>query len=572
MIGRLRLWSGMLLFAYAGTHLLNHTLGIVSLEAMEAGLRLFTALWRNPLGTILLYGALLLHIALVLWSLFMRRHLRMSRSEWVQLVLGLSILPLGMVHFVGTRGAHEIYGVNANYAWTLLSFLAAGWEGISRQVGLVLVVWIHGCIGLHRAWRLRRWYAPVRPWLLGATVALPCLSLAGMAVALRDMADIMARPEALQALVATLNAPGNAAIQQIYALSDNLKLAFAALLAGVLLARPLRDLWHRRTGVVKLAYAGLAGGPRVVTFPVGLSILEASRASGIPHASVCGGRGRCSTCRARIGGDHHHRLPAPSEAERRVLARIDAPDGVRLACQLRPPAGSWRVTPLLPATVGPAEAWRSVAGAHGSERIIAVLFCDLRGFTSLAEGRLPYDTVFILNRYFRAVGEAVAAAGGRIDKFIGDGAMALFGAGPEARPTAETTAAAAREALDAARRIAIAVDELNASLTGDLDLPLRLGIGLHAGTAIVGEMGYGRAVSLTAIGDTVNTASRLESATKELTCELVVSDDLLRLAGVSFEHWPAHLLEVRGRQGRLAVRAVADAALIEITTVEITAS
>jgi adenylate cyclase len=564
MVGRLRLWSGMLLFAYASTHLLNHALGIVSLEALEAGLRLFTALWRNPLGTILLYGALLLHIALVLWSLFMRRHLRMSRSEWLQLLLGLSILPLGMVHIVGTRGALELYDVNVNYAWTLLSFLAGGWDSIARQAGLVLAVWVHGCIGLHRAWRLRRWYPTARPWLLGAAVALPSLSLAGTTVALRDMAAIMARPEELQALIATLNAPGNDAIRHIYALTDNLKLAFAALLAGVLLARPLRDLWQRRTGVVKLAYAGLPGGPRAVTFPVGLSILEASRASGIAHASVCGGRGRCSTCRVRIGGDHQ-RLPAASDAERRVLARIDAPEGVRLACQLRPPAGSWRVTPLVPATVGPAEAWRPVAGAHGNERVIAVLFCDLRGFTSLAEGRLPYDIVFILNRYFRAVGESVVAAGGRIDKFIGDGAMALFGAGTEARPSPEITAAAARGALDAARRIAIAVDELNASLTGDLDLPLRLGIGVHAGPAIVGEMGYGRAVSLTAIGDTVNTASRLEGATKELACELVVSDDLLRLAGVNGEQWPAHLLEVRGRQGRLAVRAVTDAARIEIT-------
>ena len=196
MVGRLRLWSGMLLFTYASTHLLNHVLGIVSLEALEAGLRLFTALWRGAVGTTLLGGALLLHLALVLWSLFRRRHLRMSRSEWVQLVLGLSILPLGMIHFIGTRGALELYDVNVNYAWTLLSFLAGGWDSITRQAGLVLVVWIHGCIGLHRAWRLKRWYPPVRPWLLGAAVALPSLSLAGMAVtitALVALARLRAR-------------------------------------------------------------------------------------------------------------------------------------------------------------------------------------------------------------------------------------------------------------------------------------------------------------------------------------------------------------------------------------------
>ena len=75
--------------------------------------------------------------------------------------------------------------------------------------------------------------------------------------------------------------------------------------------------------------------------------------------------------------------------------------------------------------------------AQGSEREIAILFVDIRGFTGLAEGRLPYDVVFVLNRYFAAMGRAVEAAGGRVDKFIGDGVMALFGieSGPE--PPAE---------------------------------------------------------------------------------------------------------------------------------------
>jgi adenylate cyclase len=93
---------------------------------------------------------------------------------------------------------------------------------------------------------------------------------------------------------------------------------------------------------------------------------------------------------------------------------------------------------------------------------------------------------------------------------------------------------------------------------------LRLGIGLHAGPAIIGEMGWGPTVSLTAIGDTVNTASRLESATKELACELVVSSELLALAELPLPEWPEHLLEVRGRQGRLTVRAVKNAAQLAL--------
>jgi adenylate cyclase len=118
---------------------------------------------------------------------------------------------------------------------------------------------------------------------------------------------------------------------------------------------------------------------------------------------------------------------------------------------------------------------------------------------------------------------------------------------------------ACRQALDAARRMALALDDLNEALSGDLDMPLRIGIGLHAGPAIVGEMGYERAAQITAIGDTVNTASRLESLTKEFGAELVVSQELLDSAGVDPEAAPRHDVEIRGRQGRLAVRALKSA-------------
>jgi adenylate cyclase len=281
-------------------------------------------------------------------------------------------------------------------------------------------------------------------------------------------------------------------------------------------------------------------------------VLEMSRIGGIPHASVCGGRGRCSTCRVRVGGPDRALLPAASPEERKVLARVGAPENVRLACQLRPPPGRYRITPLLPASAGPIEAYRRQPQAHGGERFVAILFADIRGFTSISEGRLPYDVVFLLNRYFRATGHAVQAAGGRLDKFIGDGVMAIFGL--DSAPQA-----ACRQALDGARRMSLALDDLNEALSDDLDQPLRIGIGLHAGPAIVGEMGFERASSLTAIGDTVNTASRLESLTKDFAVELVVSQDLLDRAGLDLPAAARHEVEIRGRQAHLAVRALARA-------------
>jgi adenylate cyclase len=274
-----------------------------------------------------------------------------------------------------------------------------------------------------------------------------------------------------------------------------------------------------------------------------------SRLAGIPHASVCGGRGRCSTCRVRVGGPDRAKLPPPSVDEQKVLARVGAPVNVRLACQLHPPPGRYRITPLLPASAGPVEAYRRQPQAHGGEHYIAILFADIRGFTSISEGKLPYDVVFLLNRYFRATGQAIEAAGGRLDKFIGDGVMALFGLTSEPE-------VACRQALDAARRMAAALDDLNEAMSGDIDQPLRIGIGLHSGPTIVGEMGYERATHLTAIGDTVNIASRLEQLTKEFAAELVVSQELLDRAGVDLGAYESHDVEIRGRQGRLTVRAV----------------
>jgi adenylate cyclase len=374
---------------------------------------------------------------------------------------------------------------------------------------------------------------------------VPIGGIAGAAIALRDMADLAQQPGFLADLFARVHIPTQEGIDNLYAISRNLQIGALVLLIGALSARPLRDLWERRAGVVRLDY----DERRSVAQSTGLTILEMSRIAGIPHASVCGGRGRCSTCRVRIGGPDRAKLPEASAEEQKVLARVGAPANVRLACQLRPPPGHYRVTPLLPASAGPVEAYRRQPQAHGGEHYVAILFADIRGFTSISEGKLPYDVVFLLNRYFRATGQAIEAAGGRLDKFIGDGVMAIFGLNSEPQ-------VACRQALDAAHRMAAALDDLNEAMSGDIDQPLRIGIGLHSGPTIVGEMGYARATHLTAIGDTVNIASRLETLTKEFTAELVVSQELLDRAGIDLGAHESHDVEIRGRQGRLTVRAV----------------
>ena len=544
MAGRIRLWSSYVLFFYVVTHLLNHALGLISLRVLEAGRTWFVFIWHNPLGQTVLYGALLVHFCLALWSLYQRRTLRLSRWEWTQWILGVLIVPLGAIHVVGTRVAHELYNVDPGYPWVLGSLLVSNWTGIVRQFSLPLVVWLHACIGLHFAWRLRPWYRAWLPALYAFALLVPIAGIAGAGIALRDVAELAQRPGFLEELFVRVRVPTADQIATLYAIADALQFTALGLLVIMLLARPARTLWERRAGVVHLSY----GERRTASHATGLTILEMSRIAGIPHASVCGGRGRCSTCRVRIAGEDRAKLPPASAEEQKVLSRVGAPDNVRLACQLRPPPGRYRVTPLLPASAGPVEAYRRQPQAHGGEHYVAILFADIRGFTSISEGKLPYDGVFILNRYCRATGHAIEAAGGRVDKFIGDGVMAIFGLTTDPQT-------ACRQALDAARRMALALDDLNEALSGDLDMPLRIGIGLHAGPAIVGEMGYERAAQITAIGDTVNTASRLESLTKEFGAELVVSQELLDSAGVDPEAAPRHDVEIRGRQGRLAVRA-----------------
>ena len=251
-----------------------------------------------------------------------------------------------------------------------------------------------------------------------------------------------------------------------------------------------------------------------------------SRIAGIPHASVCGGRGRCSTCRVRIGGPDRAQLPPPSPDEQKVLARVGAPDNVRLACQLRPPPGRYRVTPLLPAVGGPgrglspaaAGAWRRALCRHPVRRHPR-LHLDLRGPAALRRG-VPAQPLFPRHRPGGAGGRRPAR---QVHRRRRDGDL-------RPRPRRPRSPAARRSTRRG--RMALALDDLNEALSGDLDQPLRIGIGLHAGPAIVGEMGYDRAASLTAIGDTVNTASRLETLTKDFKVELVVSQELLDRAGI----------------------------------------
>jgi adenylate cyclase len=548
VIRRLRLGSGLVMFAYVTTHFLNHSLGLFSVDVMDRALERIYDYWASPLGSVFLYGAFATHYCLALWALWLRRSLRMPITEATQLVLGFSIPFFLVDHVLQTRVGDTFYDAHFGYYASVLHtyFVANPLRG-GLQLMVLVIAWIHAMIGLWFWLRLKPWYQRWQPILFAFALLMPTFAILGYFEGGREVMAMAGDP----AWVAQLKQAHPKAAPADAAFIDQMvvwvRYGFLAALLAVLAARVVRWYWERRRGVIRLTYPS----GRVVAIVQGVSVLEASRMAGIPHASVCGGRGRCSTCRIRVQGPREAILPPASE-EMRVLQRVGAAPDVRLACQLRP-RGDLRVTPLLPATAQARDGFRNPRYLHGAEREIVILFGDLRAFTKLSENKLPYDLVFLLNRYFSEMGHAVEAAGGRIDKFIGDGVMALFGldSGVEA---------GCREALAAAKDMAERMQSLNRVLIHDLPEPLRIGIGIHTGSAIVGEMGYGTAVSITAVGDCVNTASRMEALTKTYACQLVISEAVAARAGIDLGAAPRHEIEIRGRVERLVVCTFASAA------------
>ena len=541
-IRSIRLCSGLVLFTYVTEHLLNHALGNLSLASAEQALFVHKFIWRSLIGTTALYGALAAHFVLGLWALYERRRLYWTGPELAQLLLGLAVPPLLANHLAGTRLAFAAFGVDKAYAQEFYSFYIAapffGW----LQLALLVVAWTHGSLGLYFWLRLKRWFPPARSWLLAAAVLVPVLALLGYMHAGREVVDL-ARDPAWRAAALRPHSVGTAEQNAwLVGVRDGFLAIDGVALAVILLARGIRVLRERRRGLIRITYPD----GRRQAVPIGLSVLEASRLAGIPHASPCGGRGRCSLCRIRV--PRHALLPAPSGAERRLLELVGLNhDTVRLACQLRPSV-DLAVMPLVPLGAQMAFLHSSRPAIAPQERFLVHMFVDLRDSTQLAATRPPHDSVFVLGRFIAGTSAAVVAAGGVPNQFLGDGILALFGLQTDAR-------LACRQALEALGGVAANVRTLNALLQNELGQALRFGIGLHCGATIVGEIGFRDHVTFTGLGDPPNVASRLQAMTKELGCEALVSVDVFRTAGVSGDGLELVEARLRGREDPVTARA-----------------
>ncbi len=536
-----------MLFVFAFFHFINIGLGLFHtdyLHGMQDGRKAVT---RHDVMSVLLYAALFTHAGLALTSIAQRRTLRMPFSTALQVVLGL-LIPLQLIsHIVQTRVAHEIYDVNDEMGYIIILM----WPSIAvwMQSALLLIVWIHGCIGLHMWLRLTRWWSRVVPYLIGVAVFVPLFALAGLLTEGRriwaDFADEFLREQYIE----HYNWPSPETFQTLFSVKDYGLLIFWLALGATGLVYIGRKLWRRRHSV-RVNYAK---GPEVVA-EKGMTLLEISQVNGVPHAALCGGKGRCTTCRV-IVEDGSDALPPPGDVEARSLAAVGASPQTRLACQIRPtePTTVFRV-------------FRPDGGrirghaSQGQERQLAVLFLDMRSFTARTTGQLPYDIVFLLNRFFDAVVPAITKEGGVVDKYMGDGLLAVF-----EKPNA---AASARAGLQAAIDISHALDEFNAQLEAEGSPGIRIGMGLHLGDLVVGEIGAAGHASKTIIGDAVNVASRLESETKALKVELLVSQELLKAAGVVVPQNDIRLFQLRGVSEPIPALPVTRASTLEQNATE----
>ena len=248
----------------------------------------------------------------------------------------------------------------------------------------------------------------------------------------------------------------------------------------------------------------------------GESILQTAARNGIPHVNACGGEGKCTTCRLLILEGIENCSPE-TEKEIALKEKAHTTDEFRLACQTTITGDVTVRRLVLNKEDIESVSERSVSGRLGETKTIAILFSDIRGFTPFSEKLTPYDVVFILNRYFNRMVKAVESNHGTVDNYIGDGMVAIFGLHDEPDP--------AQHAVRSALEMCAEMDDMKPYLKTMYGKDFDIGVGIHWGEAVVGDIGAGKSKRLTAIGDAMNFASRVESANKQFQSRVLISEE-----------------------------------------------
>ena len=509
-----RLISGLILFAYISAHLTNHALGLVSLETAEAGLRVTVAFWHTWVGTSLLYGAATTHILLAFWAIYERRTFRLPPAELLRIALGLWLPVLLINHVAGTRLAYELFDSASDYSRVVTNMWVADAQG--RQLGLLAPGWLHGCLGLHFAFNRFPVYRQLRYPLFAVALLVPVLSALGFVTLGRELINSPISAAAAYDYLSPSHAAERAAIENW---RDGCLAVYFAFIGTIFVARTIRNQVEKgRKRLVPISYPA-----RTVSVPRGWTVLEASRAFHIPHASMCGGQARCSTCRIRVTSGESF-CPPPREPELATLEKIGATRDIRLACQLRPQGGI-SVVPLVDTDQ---VNYRPLTPQRSTEREIICLYCDLLDRSALTKTELAQDLYYTFTRHIETVGNAIRSAGGTLSYIEIGSICGLFGlrSGPKK---------AAEQALTASILIENALADLRRSLGDDHPANLNVAVSVHAGPAVVGEISSPEGPRVIALGpaiEGVNKLRKIPAQTKFEGKSFALSSAVFQAAGI----------------------------------------
>jgi adenylate cyclase len=506
-----RLASGLVMLAYLATHLTNHAIGLVSLDVAEEGLIVSAQFWSSREGTILLYSAFAVHFLLAFWAIYERRTFRLPPLELLRIGLGLWLPVLLMGHFTATRLEFELLDSSPTYGRIVAELWASNSEW--RQIGLLAPGWLHGCLGLHFAFRHRRWWQHMQLPLFAVALLLPVLSALGFITMGRDIARRGAEQPAEVAEPMSAEALATRAKMQKWL--DGLIWGYIGLVGATFAARGVRLIVERhRRGLITITYPG-----RKVQVPRGWSVLEASRAFHLAHASSCGGRARCSTCRVRVIGGADA-CPEPGAEERATLRRIAADSDIRLACQLRP-NGDVAVSPLV---LSERPIYRAQPPVIENERDAVLLFCDFSNSKALAREHLAHDVLFAFKRYAESACHAIRRAGGTICYVEHDSIFALFG-------LSGGLDLACRAALSASAEIERSLRDINDRLGEEWGCRAEISVSVHTGRVALSKLGQ-TAELIIAAGDAVEVAAEIRKNAKAHGKAYAISDRVFATAKV----------------------------------------
>jgi adenylate cyclase len=508
----LRLISGIVMLVYLASHLANHALGLISLDAAEVTLGSVVRFWRNPAVTLVLYGAAGVHVALAIVSVYERRTFRLPATELLRIALGFWLPIMLIGHAITTRLEYELVGAPATYTRVVSDLWARNGEW--QHMGLLAPGWLHGCLGLSFAFGRRPLWRRYRFVLFAVALLLPVLSALGFVEMGRELARQRLNNES--AAVSTPEASDATNIVReadaiIAPWRSGLVWAYLGVIGLAFTARGVRDLLERSQGkLVAITYPD-----RIVRVPRGWSVLEASRAFHIAHASSCGGRARCSTCRVRVvaGADS---CPSPEADERATLDHIRADPELRLACQLRP-RDDISIIPLMRPDAPVSR--RKVAPLE-ADRDVVILLCQFSNRSVLECDHLAHDVLFVFTRYAESACSAVNDAGGTVSYVGHDNICAVFGLhGGIAR--------ASRQALTAAYEIGQALDNLNGGLDQKWGCKAKILVSIHAGFAALSHIGQGV--------ETVIAAGPAMEIAEELGNQALQADKAFAISNAVFE-------------------------------------